>query len=160
MVQTNNSRMQTRRLLGLRQTGLSIRNIANMTNVSRRTVSLWLQRFEETGACKRKDGTGLNNTKTTAAQDANLALAAFENHFDTAYEIKHRVGIGNLTDRTVRNKIRKLTGMKSRVARVKQALTEENQAANTRADAVNESSHVDVHDRVLGRRLLFFRHCK
>ena len=132
----------------LRAAGKSYREISEQTGYSKSTISRWLSRFEASGSCKRKEGSGLD-TKTTAQQDVDLALAALENNFSTSYELKHRVGLGNLQDRTIQKKISKLTGLKSRIARVKQALTPENQEARLEYAIRNRNKTIEDWGRII-----------
>ena len=136
-------------IIGFYEAGWSVRKIAAQTGFHRNTVQRWIQRYRETGGCKRKEGTGFNKLKTTAGDDVSLALTTLDNTFATIEEIQNRTGLGHLHRTTVSRKIRALTGFNSRYARVKQALTDVNQSARLHYAILNRDVTVEQWGKII-----------
>lgn len=136
------------KIIGLKEVEVSNRRIANVLNLHPRTVDRWVNRFDETGSCKRKEGSGLT-TKTTAEQDTNLALAAFENKFSTRYDLKHLAGVGHISDQAIGYRVKKLTEMNCRIAAQKEKLTDAHRAGRVQWAQMNVDLLQDEWDNVI-----------
>lgn len=78
--------------------------ISEKLGISRKTVSSWLKRWEETGSLKDKHRAG-KPRKTTAAQDEIIEKAVRENPFCNAVAVKEQLGL-NVSTVTVRRRLR------------------------------------------------------
>ncbi len=73
-------------IVALTEAGQSIRQIANVVDCSKATVSLWQKRYELSGDVERQVGSG-RPRKTTAAEDRRLVAVVRANPITTAQEI-------------------------------------------------------------------------
>lgn len=78
------------RALALLDEGYSQREVSRILNVARTTLSDNIRRYQETGSCKRRPGSGLTRC-TTARDDRFMVMETLRNRFQTSVETARRL---------------------------------------------------------------------
>lgn len=108
------------RIVGMRETGMSIRNIAENLGISKSTVSLWLKRWEEEGNINNRPR-GRPPRKTTAEQDRLIVESAENNPMNNAVALREELQL-DVSVQTVRRRLH-AEGIHHRTPATKQFLT-------------------------------------
>ena len=109
------------RIIGMTESGKSVRNIARDLGISKSTVSQWIRRWQETG-CLTDNPKGRPPRKTTAEEDNSVIQAAERNSHSNAVAIRQELGL-QITAKTVRLRLHE-AGIHHRVPSKKEHLTE------------------------------------
>ena len=108
------------RIVGLRESGKSVREIAAHLGISRATVYLWLRRWEEDGNLNNRPK-GRPPRKTTAENDQHIQDAANNDPFTNAEAIREQLQL-DVSAQTVRRRLH-AAGIHHRTPAKKQVLT-------------------------------------
>src|SRR5258705_5362748 len=109
------------KILQLRDEGFSISGISRETGFTRKTVRLWLTRYDAEGHLEVRHGPGRSRA-TTEAEDASIVARAKETPLTTATSTKHSLEL-NVSSATVRKRLKE-AGLKHHIPAVKEILTE------------------------------------
>src|SRR5258705_13711667 len=109
------------KILQLRDEGFSISGISRETGFTRKTVRLWLTRYDAEGHLDVRHGPDRPRA-TTEAEDASIVARAKETPLTTATSIKHSLEL-NVSSVTVRKRLKE-AGLKHHIPAVKEILTE------------------------------------
>lgn len=104
--------------------GMTHREVATVLNVPRSSTHYALKRYQETGFCIRRPGSG-GVRCTSARDDRFILLEILRNHFLAAVEIQQRLQIFrnvNVSERTVRRRMEEVHLRARRPARGPQLL--------------------------------------
>lgn len=146
--QANRPEVITRRsiIIGLHAGGTSKSEIARRLGISRRTVQLWIQRYEEEGNVLTRPRPGRPRV-TCAEEDAGLVQAARTNPLTTAVTLTREVPMACHPSTTSRRLAE--AGLRCYVPAVKETLTEEMKAARLRFAQENIHYGVDFWRKVI-----------
>lgn len=109
------------RILGMHLDGATPTKISDTLGITRRTVYLWLKRYEEQGNVKARERPGRAQL-TTAEEDRQILAMFHDNPFLKCTQIVGRLGL-SVSPTTVRRRLKK-TGLKNHVAARKDFLTD------------------------------------
>lgn len=138
-------RLSTRaRIVGMKQSGLTIAAIARELGVSKPTVRLWWQRWEESGNLRDKPRCG-GPRKTTPAVDGQILQAVRQSPLTNAVALRNNLGLA-VSAGTVRNRLHKAR-VHHRAPAIKEVLTERHQQA--RMEFAQQYVHMNLQE--LGR---------
>ncbi|KAK4327926.1 hypothetical protein Pmani_001617 [Petrolisthes manimaculis] len=91
------------RIIGMREAGHSISEIARDLGLTRQTVQRWLTRWEESGNLEDRQRSG--RPKMTSAEDtAGIRAAVERNPFTNSDSVREQLGL-DVSDRTIRRRL-------------------------------------------------------
>ncbi|EFX76758.1 hypothetical protein DAPPUDRAFT_106660 [Daphnia pulex] len=102
--------------------------IAKHLKISKRSVNLWINRYEEERELQCKVNANGRPSLTTENEDFLLTCSAVVNNFDNSLAIAGNAGLAHFSQNSISRRLTK-SGMHSRVAAIKDILTEEHRAA-------------------------------
>ena len=114
------------RIVGLHESGLSARAIAQQLGIARSTVQRWLRRWEES-ADLTDHRRGRPARKTTPEEDRQICQAADENPFTNAVAIRDNLNL-DISARTIRRRLHE-GNIHHRTPAIKQKLTDQHRAS-------------------------------
>ncbi|CAH2087783.1 unnamed protein product [Euphydryas editha] len=115
---------QIAQAVSLVEQGMTHREVATILNVPRSSMQYALKRYQQTGLCTRRPGSG-GVRCTSARDDRFIVLETLRNRFLTAVEIQQRLQISrnvNVSERTVRRRMEEVNSRARRPARGPQLL--------------------------------------
>jgi transposase len=98
--------------IGLLQAGITEAAVAPQCNTSEAAVSRLKRKYYETGSTDRLAGSG-RPRKTTARQGRAIVREARIHHEITGGEVKENLSLNDVSERTVRRRIRECSDLKS-----------------------------------------------
>lgn len=113
------------KIVGLREAGLSTREISTQLGISRSTVQRWIHRWEESGNLLDRER-GKPPRKTTREQDERILQAAEDNPITNAVKIREELHI-DVSNHTVRRRLHE-GGLHHRTPAVKEVLSDRHRA--------------------------------
>lgn len=121
---------QIAQAVALVEQGMTHREVATILNVPRSSMQYALKRYQETGRCTRRPGSG-GVRCTSARDDRFIVLEILRNRFLTAVEIRQRLQMSrnvNVSERTVRRRMEEVDLRARRPARGPQLLPQHRSA--------------------------------
>jgi len=112
-------------IIGLHQNGVKVRCIEEITGQKNRMIRYVIKKFEDTGSVEREEGSG-RPRKTSIQTDRRIVRMVVQDRFATARTIKQDLGLTNITEKTICNRITELTGYKSHWSARKPFINEAN----------------------------------
>lgn len=134
------------RIVGMRESGMSIRNIAENLGISKKTVSLWLKRWEEEGNLNNRPR-GRPPRKTTAEQDRLIVESAENNPMNNAVALREELQL-YVSVQTVRRRLH-AEGIHHRTPATKQFLTARHREGRLRFAEAHVQEDLDYWARVI-----------
>lgn len=134
------------RIVGMRESGRSIRNIGHDLGISKTTVSLWVKRWEEEGNLNNRPK-GRPPRKTTAEQDRRIVEAAENSPMKNAVALREELQL-DVSAETVRRRLH-AEGIHHRTPATKQLLTARHREGRLRFAEAHVQEDLDYWARVI-----------
>lgn len=134
------------RIVGMRESGRSIRNIGHDLGISKTTVSLWVKRWEEEGNLNNRPK-GRPPRKTTAEQDRRIVEAAENGPMKNAVALREELQL-DVSAETVRRRLH-AEGIHHRTPATKQLLTARHREGRLRFAEAHVQEDLDYWARVI-----------
>ncbi|KAK4021412.1 hypothetical protein OUZ56_003329 [Daphnia magna] len=112
----------------LHRNGVEKDRIAQLLNINKKSVQLWIKRYNEKRHLELQVNSDGRPSLTTEDENFLLACSATMNNFENSLDFAGRVGLGNLSKQSISRRLSN-AGITSRVAAIKDILSDEHRAA-------------------------------